>query len=138
MNSMMCFTATISNLRAMLEHIEVMAGTVGFSDKGFHKIQLASEEVLVNIINYAYPEGGASNSIEINCKVKKNHSMSVIFKDKGVHFNPLEAEKIDTTLPLEKRSIGGLGIFFFLNVMDDFKYERKKNTNILTITKLVS
>ena len=136
MHSVKIFKAKLSNLRSMLEYIEVMAKTLGFSNKDFHKIQLASEEVLVNIISYAYPRK-SSGSIEINCNIQNGYGITIKIKDQGAAFNPLKVKTIDTTLSAEKRPVGGLGIFFFLNVMDEFNYERSGNCNILTMTKFL-
>lgn len=135
---MKTFKATLANLRPMLLYIEEYALEVGFSPKDIHKIQLASEEVLVNVINYAYPEQKSPGDVEIACRVKKGESLVIVVKDKGVFFNPLKAEEVDINMPLEKRSIGGLGIFFFLKSMDKFRYSRDNDCNVLTITKYVS
>ena len=135
MQNVKVFKASLSNLGVMLNYVEEIARGTGFSDGDINKIRLACEEILVNVINYAYPKVSKSKSIEITCKTKKGKNIAVIIKDDGIAFNPLKAGNVDTTLPLEQRPIGGLGIFFFLNIMDKFDYKRVRNSNILTMTK---
>lgn len=56
----------------------------------------------------------------------------------GAPFNPLMIEtEIDPLAPLEERAIGGLGILFMRQYMDDIRYERRKRTNILTLIKKI-
>ena len=56
-------------------------------------------------------------------------------EDCGIPFNPVEAEAPDLQSGLEERAIGGMGIHIVKNIMDDIKYERKGDKNILTLTK---
>jgi anti-sigma regulatory factor (Ser/Thr protein kinase) len=55
--------------------------------------------------------------------------------DDGLPFNPLEAEKPDTSLPLQDRGIGGLGIHLVVNLVDEVTYERRGEQNVITLTK---
>ena len=61
--------------------------------------------------------------------------MNIRIEDNAKEFNPVEVPEPDTHLPLEDREIGGLGIFFAKNLMDDIKYERKNSRNILILKK---
>ena len=59
-----------------------------------------------------------------------NHRTSSLY-----HFNPTQQEDPDVTQSAEDRPIGGLGIFLVRQIMDDIRYERKDDKNILTLTK---
>ena len=55
--------------------------------------------------------------------------------DKGIPFDPTAAPEADTTLGVEERAIGGLGIHLVRNIMDSISYENKNGMNILTMIK---
>ena len=64
----------------------------------------------------------------------KKNGLTIRFEDSGTPFNMLDADDPDLTLSLEQRGIGGLGIFFIRQMIDDLAYERKDGKNILTFT----
>ena len=96
------------------------------------QIELAVEEIFVNIANYAYGDsiGKAKISIENN-----NREITIVFTDSGTPYNPLEKEDPDITLSAEERQIGGLGIFLTKKNMDSVSYEYKDNQNVFTMKK---
>ncbi len=98
------------------------------------QIDIAVEELFVNIANYAYhPEiGWASVVVEV---LDDPLSVSVTFMDSGEPYDPLAKADPDTTLSAEERQIGGLGIYMVKKSMDEIAYEYKDGQNILTIKK---
>ena len=102
--------------------------------KEFLTLQLACEEIVVNITSYAYPEGSDGY---LDVIIQKTDRIVIRFEDGGVPFNPLEHKSPDTTLPWKQRPIGGLGIFLLRRKMDDIHYEYVDNKNILTIEKVI-
>ena len=99
-----------------------------------NKIDLAVEEIFVNIAHYAYnPEVGEAR---ISASFSDN-ILTVIFKDKGKEFNPIAKDDPDITLSAEEREIGGLGIFLTKKFMDSVDYEYTNGENILTIRKKI-
>ena len=97
-----------------------------------NKIDLAVEEIFVNIAHYAYaPDTG---NVTISCKIEDG-TMTVVFSDSGKKFDPLDRDDPDTSIPLEERNIGGLGIFLTKQFMDSVSYEYAENQNKLTIQK---
>lgn len=130
---MKTFPASLDNLYPMLSHVRLTAITVGFSEENLSKIELALEEALVNIINYAYPDG--KGTIEIRCtKVDYPPSIIVEVHDKGIPFNPLEFNM--KSLPTD--GVGGYGIFYIKQIMDEVQYEREGEVNVLRLRKYVS
>jgi len=129
------YPAKLEDLNDMLGFILGYAREQGFDDKKIGKIRLAMEEILVNIISYAYPE--TTGSIDIACSPAEGDKAGITIevKDLGVPFNMLDKEDPDTTLPMEERQIGGLGIFFAKQIMDVLTYERDGDANILRLTK---
>ena len=101
----------------------------GCSDAIVYKILTASSEILANIESYAYESGG---EIQI-MTIFRGRRVCVVFKDSGVPFDPMQAEKPDVTLPLEQRSPGGLGIHIVQKLMDSVSYRYENGQNVLTI-----
>lgn len=98
------------------------------------QIQIAVEEIFVNIANYAY--GDAQGEAVIGCFLEKDPlRITVRFQDRGTPFDPLAKEDADITLSAEERDIGGLGIYMVKNSMDNVTYAREDGCNILTIQK---
>ncbi|MCD8193264.1 MAG: ATP-binding protein, partial [Tannerellaceae bacterium] len=55
--------------------------------------------------------------------------------DSGISFNPTVKQTPDISLPVSDRPIGGLGIFLVKQIMNEVKYDRIGNKNILTMVK---
>lgn len=97
-------------------------------------LRLACEEIITNVVKYAYPEG-ADGFMDI--EIQKADSIIISFEDGGMPFNPLEQKNPDTTLSWKKRPIGGLGILLTIRKMDDIRYSYINNKNVLTIEKVI-
>ena len=109
------------------------AAEQGISPTIMQKVQVVSEELLSNIIFYAY-EDKRDYEIEITVDtIEEQLKLTIV--DDGLPFNPLEAEKPDTSLALQDREIGGLGIHLVINLMDEVTYERRGEQNVITLTK---
>ena len=99
-------------------------------------LRLVCDELVVNVVDYAYPENTEGY---LDVEIERDESMITIrFRDGGVPFNPLDRDMPDTTQPLEERRIGGLGIFLVIKKMDEVHYEYVNNENVLTIKKKIS
>ena len=96
-------------------------------------LNLAIEEAVVNVMEYAYPEG-TKGTVNIGATIA-NGLLSFVISDSGKPFDPTAKAEVDTTLSAEERPIGGLGIHLIRQIMDDVAYERKDNKNILTLRK---
>lgn len=100
------------------------------------QVQIAVEEIFVNIAHYAYDSGQGTATIRV--EVGGDPLQVIItFIDQGVPYDPLKKEDPDVTLSAEERKIGGLGIFMVKKSMDDVKYEYADGKNILTISKKI-
>ena len=96
-----------------------------------NQIGIAVDEVLSNIIRYAYhPDTGS-----VLARIIVNNVITIEFEDGGMAYDPFSSDDPDFTLSAEERDIGGLGIFILKNIMDSVKYRREGNKNILTIQK---
>lgn len=123
--------ARMDSLHALTAFAAACAREQGFSPVRISEIELAVEEVSVNIINYAYPQG--EGYIELTCRPDPCDQLIFEIMDSGIPFNMLAYRDPDTTKEIEERRIGGLGIFFVKQLMDHVQYRRECDRNILTI-----
>ena len=100
------------------------------------KVNLALEEIVINVMNYGHDDG--LHEIDITLITEEN-SLTIEIVDDGRPFDPLhDAPKPDVNAELEDRDIGGLGIHFVRKMMDDVRYRREEGKNHLTlVTSLV-
>ena len=98
------------------------------------KIEVAIEEILVNIVSYA----GLSDDdgVEVRCEVLEDPLRVVLqFLDGGVPFDPLATNDPDTSPEATEEREGGLGIFLVKKMMDDVSYVYEGGKNTLTVLK---
>lgn len=98
-------------------------------------VNLAVEEAVVNVMNYAYPEGTVGE-VKIDASVAEG-LLTITIADGGSPFDPTEKENPDINLPAEERSICGLGILLVRQFMDTVAYQHTDGMNILTLTKRI-
>lgn len=128
------FDAETINLSEVLEFIDSILEENDCPMKTQLQIDVAAEEIFVNVAHYAYkPDiGPVEVRIEISGEPK---SASIAFIDSGKPYNPLEMPDPDINIPIEERQEGGLGIFMVKKSMDDVSYEFVNGQNQLTIRK---
>ncbi len=101
------------------------------------RIDVAVEEIFVNIASYAYE--GTDGAAEITCEMDGSTGQAIFtFADNGRRFDPLSKPDPDVTLSAEERGIGGLGIYMVKKSMDDVTYRYENGRNILTIRKSIN
>lgn len=113
--------------------IDGVAEEIGLDTTLTMSLNLAIEEAVVNVMNYAYPSGKQG---DVNVDVTADSEwLTFVISDKGMPFDPTAKEEADTTLSVEERPIGGLGIFLVRQLMDSINYERTDGKNVLTLKK---
>ena len=127
----------IKNEVAELEHLVILIDEVTeelqLDPEIGMSLNLALEEVVSNVILYAYPEG-TNGTVQI---VANSDGQVLVFTitDQGKAFDPTQVKEADITLSAEERAIGGLGIFIVNQIMDNVSYRRENGQNILMLTK---
>ena len=96
-------------------------------------LNLVMEEMVSNVIFYAYPEGKTAD-IELSAELV-GHQLTFILSDKGREFDPTMKEDIDTETDPADRDLGGLGIYIVKNIMNEVTYQRLEGKNLLTMRK---
>lgn len=120
----------VSKLTAFVDEV---CEVVGFSPAMTMQMNLALEEAVVNVMNYAYPEG-THGDVTIEAKTNDVRLKFTII-DSGTPFDPTAMEDVDIHQDAEDRPIGGLGIHLVREIMDSVNYERVDNLNVLTLRK---
>jgi anti-sigma regulatory factor (Ser/Thr protein kinase) len=98
-----------------------------------HAADLALEEHLTNIVRYGYGDA-RPHEILVRFEIEADLLMIQV-EDDGKPFNPLQRPEVDTSVPLEKKPIGGLGIHLIRQFMDQVQYRREGEKNVLTMRK---
>ncbi len=124
---------SLSHVPEVNDFVKSVGEELNFSKTDTGNLKLAIEEVVVNVINYAYPQG-EKGEIKIEATASAE-AMRFKITDNGMPFAPTDAPDVDTSLSAEDRQIGGLGIFLVRQLMDTINYERIDGHNILTLTK---
>ena len=99
-----------------------------------NKVELAVEEIFVNVAHYAYGENTGTVTITSSLTTEPKR-LCVEFCDQGIPFDPLAKPDPDITLGAEERKIGGLGIFLTKKFMDKVEYRYENGSNILYFEK---
>lgn len=128
--------AVLENVDTVIDFIDEQLVEYGCGMKEKMAIDVAADELFTNIASYAYnPEkGNATVRVEV---FEDPLAVEITFIDNGVPYDPLAKADPDTTLSVEERQIGGLGIFIVKKSMDAVNYEYKEGRNILTIRKKI-
>jgi serine/threonine-protein kinase RsbW len=94
------------------------------------KVELVLEEVLTNVIHYAYPEG--AGDVEVGCAIEGDEKFCFCVTDWGIPFNPLERPDPELGEDISDRQVGGLGIYLVRHLVDQLHYHRQEGGNTLT------
>ena len=113
--------------------VDEVCEAAGMDMSATMQMNLAIEEAVVNVMEYAYP-AGTKGEVRLEVQI---HDAYVEFtlSDDGKPFNPTEKGDVDTTLSAEERSIGGLGIMLVKHYMDNVIYKYVDGQNVLTLRK---
>lgn len=128
-------TNDIQQVPQLADFVDMVCEEVGMDMAVAIQMNLAMEEAVVNVMDYAYPAGTVGN-VTIEAESDDDQLQFTII-DSGTPFDPTAKEEVDTTLSAEERPIGGLGIHLVRQLMDSINYERIDGKNILTLRKKI-
>ena len=126
--------ATIENIDAVTDFVNEQLEALDCPMKAQMQIDIAIDELFGNIAHYAYAPAVGEATVRVEA-TEDPRAVVITFIDEGVPYDPLAKEDPDTTLSVEERKIGGLGIYMVKKSMDDITYEYKDGQNILSIKK---
>jgi len=108
------------------------ARAAGLPAERMEHVALMVEEIFVNIASYAYAEG-QSGIVEIRCETPEQGVLCVEVADRGAEFNPLTLPEPDLPPAIERRAVGGLGMFLVRRLADVLEYQRDDGWNRLRL-----
>jgi sigma-B regulation protein RsbU (phosphoserine phosphatase) len=123
----------IAEIPQLSAFIDTFAEEAGIDFSLVMSLQLALEEAVVNVMEYAYPKGTVGKVL-VTASVEGD-DLEFVISDSGKAFDPTAKAEVNVDLGVEDRPIGGLGIHLVRNIMDSVAYERKNGKNILTLRK---
>lgn len=118
----------------VMDFVDEQLEKASASVESIAKTNIVLDEIFSNICQYAYTSD--KGTVSVHCCVGGHPAfVSLVFRDKGKPFNPLNKADPDITADIEDREIGNLGIFMVKKIMDSVEYEYKNGENVLTMTK---
>jgi serine/threonine-protein kinase RsbW len=131
--------ARFDNLEQIRDFVGRQANRCGLSEKAIYQVQLAVDEAFTNVVEHAYG-GECDESIECSCQINAR-GLVVTLRDCGQIFDPSEVPGPDLDARLEERGVGGLGLYFIRQLMDEVNFSfatdsgKKRECNILRMVK---
>jgi len=123
-------------IRNLSNHFDIFAKDNKLADKVIHDVQLALDEVVTNIVEYGYDDDD-EHLIDIKF-ILNEQSLKIIIIDDANPYNILDKEDPDTSLSLDDKPIGGLGIYLVKHLMTNINYDYRDGKNHLLLTKSLS
>ncbi len=130
----------VGALALLNEWLSDIAKQLTLTEKLEKHLFIVADEIFTNCMQYAYPEN-AETTAELTVEIAYNtHTSHLIlkFSDRGVPFNPLEAQEPNIHASLEERTVGGLGIFLVKKLMDSVEYTHENGQNVLILQKNIA
>ena len=126
----------VDDLQHVAAFVEEIADELQLSPELTMNFNLVLEEMVSNVIFYAYPK--ENDQPIILTATSDDDSISFIITDEGRAFDPTAREDADMSVNPADRQLGGMGIFITRQIMDDVTYQRIDGCNILTLTKKIN
>lgn len=123
-------------LARMTEAVDRFGRECGLSDDDLHDLHLILDEVVINIMKYAYPDDGR-HVIHVHVE-RRGDRLTARIEDDGRPFDPTAAEPPDFDVPIEERRIGGLGIHIVRTLADTVTYRRENECNVLIVERALA
>ena len=124
------FPATADALSRITDFVTARAEAEHIRPERIQRLQVALEEAVVNVCDHAYDR--RTGDIRVRLRTT-GRGFEVDLEDEGPAFDPLAAEGPDTSLGLDERKVGGLGVLLMRRLLDDVRYRREGNRNVLTL-----
>ena len=133
MRKEICIKNKVSELEKVAQLIEEIGEELGLSMELQMNLNLVMEEMVTNVIFYAYPQDEEAD-IELLAK-SDGKELTFVLSDQGKEFDPTAKEDNDLSVNPAERELGGMGIFIVKNIMNKVTYQRLEGKNLLTMTK---
>lgn len=120
---------TLNSIDKLVNYVVTAASQAGLNQKATYCLRLAVDEIATNIVTHGYQAAGLDGEVTITA-VFHPHQLVIELKDSGQPFDPRQVPApIDLHHPLQKRTVGNLGIFLAMWGVDGFQYEHARGCN---------
>ena len=123
----------VDELERVNQFVEEIGEELGLDMELQMNLNLVMEEMVSNVIFYAYPEGKTAE-IELLAE-SDGKELTFVLSDKGKEFDPTAKVDADPDVNPAERDIGGMGIYIVKNIMNEVSYQRLEGKNLLTMKK---
>lgn len=124
----------LAEIPRLAEFVDAFCAPHELAPRDLMALQLALEEAVTNVINHGYCDGQA-HEFTVALELDDDRRMTAVVTDDAPAFDPLVRPAVDTSLPLDERPIGGLGVHLVKKLMDHAHYERRGAKNVLTLRR---
>jgi serine/threonine-protein kinase RsbW len=131
-----CIRNQVEDLQRVAHFVEEIGEELKLSMELQMNLNLVMEEMVSNIIFYAFPKG-TDATIELMAE-SDGTELTFVLSDQGREFDPTLKEDLDTDVNPAERELGGMGIFIVKNIMNKVTYQRLEGKNLLTMTKSIN
>lgn len=122
----------LDSLGAIAQYVIKSATDAGLDKKAAYHLRLAVDEIATNIIIHGYDEAGLEGNVYVRATIDE-HKLTIRLEDNAIHYDPhVHKGPEDLDQPIEKRQIGGLGVYLALEGVDEFSYEYVGDRNCNT------
>ena len=127
----------LDELTRVNQFVEEIGEELGLDMELQMNLNLVMEEMVVNVISYAYPEGKEAD-IELLAE-SDGKELTFVLSDQGKEFDPTMSEINDADMDVNpaERDLGGMGIYIVKNIMNEVTYQRLEGKNLLTMKKTI-
>jgi serine/threonine-protein kinase RsbW len=128
------YLESLSDFRGFIK--EHCAGQPGITGEYLYDVQLAVDEACTNIISHGYADlNPGSIILDLELDLDK---VIVVLTDFGHSFEPSSAPVPDVDAPIEERELGGFGLFFIQQSVDEMDYQVTEDGNKMILTKYLT
>ena len=136
MKKEICIKNQISELERVNQFVEEIGEELGLDLELQMNLNLVMEEMVTNVIFYAYPEGKIAD-IKLIAE-SDGKELTFVLSDQGMAFDPTAKEDTDLDVNPAERELGGMGIYIVKNIMNQVSYQRLDGKNLLTMKKTIT
>lgn len=127
----------MESLHKIREYVKQAAAEAGVERKQSYRLALAVDEIATNVVNHGYREAGRHGNLVVSATIKGG-DFTITLEDSAAPFDPHSVPRpSQLDLPLDRRPIGGLGIYVAMESVDRFEYEyaNNRNRNMFTVRR---
>ena len=125
----------VGELQRVNRFVEEIGEELGLDQELLMNLNLVVEEMVSNVIFYAYPKDALADS-ELLAE-SDGKELTFVLSDQGKEFDPTQKKDADPNVNPADRPIGGMGIYIVKNIMNHVSYQRLEGKNLLTMKKSI-